>query len=105
MSRAKSEMTSLALRKKLLLAESEVNREQFVLECRSLGSEVRGLRGRLNSMCSAVTSAASVGLAGVKAIGEVREVYSKNRGSWLSALLTGVRAGTSLWKSFRSRRN
>jgi hypothetical protein len=92
-------MTSLALRKKRLLAESEVNREQLVLEYRSLASEVRELRGRLQTVCSAVTSAASVGMAGVKAIGEVREIYSREKGSWLSALLTGV----SLWKSIRPR--
>ena len=105
MSRTKSQMTSLALRKKLLLAESEINREQFVVEYRSLVDEIRELRGRFNVVGSAVASAASVGVAGVKALGEARQVYSKQRGSWLSALLTGMRAGTSLWKSFRSRRN
>ena len=98
-------MTSLALRKKLLLAESEVNREQLVLEYQNLTSEVGELAERFHTVCSAVTSAASVGMAGVKAIGKVRETYSKEKGSWLSALLTGMRAGTSLWKSIRSRRN
>lgn len=105
MPRAKSQMTSLALRKKLLLAESEVNREQLIVECRSLVDEMRELKGRFSVVGSAMASAASVGVAGVKAIGEVRQVYSKERGSWLSALLTGMRAGTSLWKSIRSRRN
>lgn len=105
MSQSKSQMTSLALRKKLLLAESEINREQFVVEYRSLVDEIRELRGRFSVVGSAVASAASVGVAGVKAIGEARQVYSKERGSWLSALLTGMRAGTSIWKSIRSRRN
>ena len=96
-------MTALALRKKLLLAESEVNREQLVVEYQSLAGEVRDLRGRFNTLCSAVTSAASVGIAGAKAIGEVRQIYSKEKGSWLSALFSGVRTGTSLWRSIRSR--
>lgn len=104
MSRAKSKMTSLALRKKLLLAESEFNREQLVVEYQSLGGEVRELKSRFNTAYSAVASAASAGIAGVKAIGEVRrEVHSKERGSWLSAVLRGMRAGTALWKSIRSR--
>ena len=91
-------------RKKLLLAESEVNREQLAGEYRNLTSEVRELRSRLNTACSAVASAASAGIAGVRAIGEVRrEIHSKQRGSWLSALLNGMRAGTALWKSMRSR--
>jgi len=103
MYRTKSQMTSQALRKKLLLAESEVNREKFVVECQSLTAEIQQLKGRLNTVYSAVTSVASVGIAGVKAIGEARQTYSKERGSWVSALLNGMRAGTSLWESFRSR--
>jgi hypothetical protein len=98
-------MTSLTVRKQLLLAESEINREQLVRDCRTLTDEVRELRERLHTVCSAVTSAASVGMAGVKVIGEVRGACSREKGSWLSALLTGMRAGTSLWKSFRSRRS
>ncbi|HEX5222214.1 MAG TPA: hypothetical protein VFZ59_21855 [Verrucomicrobiae bacterium] len=96
-------MTALALRKKRLLAESEVNREQLVIEYRSLNGEVRELKSRFHGVCSAVTSAASVGMAGVKAIGEVRETYSRDKGSWLAAVLTGMRAGTSIWRSIRSR--
>ena len=103
MSRAKSQMTSLALRKKLLLAQSEINRQQLVVEFRNVTSEVRQLRGRLNTVCSGVASAASAGIAGIKAIGEVRGVYSRERGSWLSAVLNGLRAGTALWKTVRSR--
>ena len=102
MSRAKSQVTSLALRKKLLLAQSEINREQLVVEYQNVASEVRQLRGRLNTACSAVASAASAGIAGIKAIGEVRGIYQE-RGSWLSALLNGRRAGAALWKSVRSR--
>ena len=96
-------MTSLALRKKLLLAQCEVNREQFAVEYRQLAGEVRRLKGRLAPACSAVASAASAGIAGVKALGQVREVYSKERGSKLAALLSSLRAGTALWKSIRSR--
>ena len=93
-------MTSLALRKKLLLAECEINRERFFVECQSLVDELCKLKGRFSGMRSAMASAA----AGVRAIGEVREACSKERGSWLSTLLTGVRAGTSIWQSMRARR-
>ena len=96
-------MISLALRKKLLLAQSEVNREQFVVECRHLTSEISQLRGRLDKARSVMVSAASAGIAGAKAIGEMRQIYSKERGSWLSALFSSLRAGTALWKSIRSR--
>ena len=105
MSRTKSQVTSLALRKKLLLAESEVNREQFTIEYRGLKKEVHELRDRISAVSSAVATAASAGVAGVKAIGQARQLYSGERGSWLSALLTGIRAGTSIWKSTRSRSN
>ena len=105
MSRAKSQMTSLALRKKLLLAENEVNRERLLHECQQLGGEVRRIRGKFSSTLAAVASAASVGIAGAKAIGEVRSRCSKEKGSWLSALFDGMRAGTSLWRSMRSGRS
>jgi hypothetical protein len=98
-------MTSLALRKKLLLAESEVNRERFTVEYRGLRREVDELRDKVSALSSAVASAASVGVAGVRALSEARQLYSREKGSWLSVLLTGVRAGTSIWKSMRSPRN
>ena len=96
-------MNLLALCKELLRAQSAINREQLVVEFRNVVSEVHQLKGRLIVAGTAVTSAASVGIAGIKAMGQVREIYSQGRGSWLSALLNGLRAGTALWKSVRPR--
>ena len=97
-----SHLTSLVLRKQLLLAESEVNREQLLNEWHSLTNETRELAHRAQFVCASVASVASLGIAGVKTMRELQAARSNGKASWISTLINGMRLGTALWKSFRS---
>jgi len=99
-----SRLTTLELRKQLLLAESEVNRMQLLLEWQTLASETRELADRCRSACSAVSSLASLGMAGFKMVRDWRSERATKTGgrkSWLSTLINGVTLGARMWKSMR----
>ena len=102
MSGMKSGLTPLLVRKQLLLAESEVNRVQLQHEWQCLEKETRALACHAQSVCSAVTSVAAMGIAGCNAFREFRAARCQGKTSWLATLINGVRLGTALWTSFRS---
>ena len=101
MSGTKSRLTSLALRKQLLLAESEVNRVHLANDCRRLVEESQVIVDRVHSIYSSVMSVVSIGVAGFKAAKDMRAASGNGKASWISKVFNGVRVGAALWKSFR----
>ncbi len=103
MSGTKSRLTPIEVRKQLLLAESDVNRVQLLHEWQSLERGARELARHTQSICSAVTSIVSMGIAGFNAFRDLHATRRRHgKTAWFSTLINGVRLGTSLWTSFRS---
>jgi hypothetical protein len=100
----KSQLTPLETRKQLLLVESELNRAQLLNELRDFKNEIDHLKYQVREMGSIAASAAKLA-ATFSAIGQAfshRNEGEKEKPSWISTLLNGAKAGTSLWHLFRS---
>jgi hypothetical protein len=98
-------LTLLQTRKRLLLAESELNRAELLKELAGLKSEMDRIKKRVHIVRSVAPSIAA--LAAVVSI--FRRNFSKPANSenrprkpWTSALLKGARAGASLWFAIKS---
>ena len=94
-------MNTLATRKQLLLAESELNRVQLGREMAELRAGIRTLTGRAQSFTSIVSSVAVV----VSALAAFRRGKSADAGakpSWPQTILKGAGLISSLWLAFRS---
>jgi hypothetical protein len=96
-------LNSLEARKQLLVAESELNREQFIKEVQMLKQTVIQIKEQAHSIGTVVTSAAKV----VSTLLTVRQLFSgrakEGTGkSWVGALVKGAQICASLWGS-RSR--
>jgi hypothetical protein len=103
MSREKSHLTPLETRKQMLLAESELNRIQFLHEWNELKGEIRRVTDPLKTAGAFISLAAETGTV----LSILRPIFRrKNEAgeekSWVSDLLDGAKAGISLWKVFRS---
>jgi hypothetical protein len=95
-------MNSLESRKKLLIAESELNRAQLVQEWQTLTTEVHAIRRQ----AATVTSLASASVALVAGLGFCRRKRTApvaERPSWWRTLLTAAQLAIPLWLEFRAR--
>jgi len=100
----KPQLTSLETRKQLLLVESELNRAQLLNELRDFKNEILHLKHQVLEMGSIAASAAKLA-ATFSAIGQAfsrRNEGEKENSPWISTLLNGAKAGTSLWRLLRS---
>lgn len=91
----------LDARKRLLVAESELNRAQLVQDWRAMAGAV----GELASSARAVGSAVS--MAGRLFAGLFRHKKTApdpEKPSWLQTILKGAQLASSLWSEFRSHR-
>jgi NADPH:quinone reductase-like Zn-dependent oxidoreductase len=94
----------LELRKRLLIAESELNRAQAVQECQAVTEGARSFLGRVKSVGS-IASAAALLAAGVTAFRRAHAAHKAEKGSWLHLILKGAQAAAPIWLAWRSRRN
>jgi hypothetical protein len=104
MSGKKSQLTPLETRKQLLLVESELNRAQLLNELHDFKNEIHHLKHQVWEMGSIAASAAKLATT-FSAIGQAfshRNEGEKEKPSWISTLLNGAKAGTSLWLLLRS---
>ena len=104
MSGKKNPLTPLEVRKQILLAESELNRVQFIHEWNDLKNELHRLTGLLRTVGAVASSMAKAGAT----FSLLRRFWSrdgsKEKKSWGSMLLDGAKTGASLWLMFRSRK-
>ena len=93
-------MSSLKSRKQLLVAESELNREQLSEEWQAMAHGVRYFAHRTKTIVG-WASAGALLVAGVTALrrGPYRSGDAKS--SWLQKILKGARAASTLWFAFR----
>lgn len=104
MSGKKSQLTPLETSKQLLLVESELNRAQLLDELRDFKNGIHHLKHQVWEIGSIAASAAKLATT-FSAIGQAfshRNEGEKENPSWISTLLNGAKAGTSLWLLLRS---
>ena len=90
-------MNPLASRKKLLLAESELNRAQLLQDWQTLAVEAKVVAQR-------ATTFRSLASASVVLVSELikRRQPAVKKTSWLQSILKGAQLAGSLWMQFRS---
>ena len=101
MSGKEPQLTPLESRKRMLIAESDLNRAQLLQEWQSMTAEVRGLAERARTFSSMASSVASL----VTGLWTCRNGPSKTaaaKPSWIDTVLKGVRLAASLGLAFRA---
>jgi hypothetical protein len=91
----------LESRKRLLIAESELNRAQLAQEWIALAAGVRSLTARVRSFGS-MASVAALLLTGFAALRRRKRTKADVKPSWLQTVLKGAQAAGSLWLAFRA---
>ena len=94
-------MNPLASRKKLLIAESELNRAQLVLDWQTMADEVHALTRKaktIGGLASVATMLASLALFRRKT-----PAPAAGKSSWLQTVFKGAGLAASLWQMFRTR--
>ena len=100
-----SGLRALEVRKKLLLAEGDLQRALLLEDLTDLRAQSGRLAQRARSVV-ALASTAVVALAGVSAWrrkAATQEADSPSHPSWMNVLIKGIRVGASLWFALRSR--
>lgn len=95
-------LNPLESRKQLLLAESELNRAQLVVDMAALSADVDALTERAKSLGSLASSAAML-VAGLAALRRGKAADADAKPSWFKRILKGAGVVSSLWLAFRSR--
>lgn len=97
-------LTPLELRKKLLVAESELNRSQLVQECNLMLEDACAVARQLRSI-GAITSAGAL----LFTLWRRRKHHAEpapaadKKPSWVQAVVKGTKLATSLWLTLRNR--
>ena len=95
-----SRVSVLALRKQLLVAESELNRAQLYDEWRELTDEVFDLAHRAKTLAVWSSSAAML-IAGLAAFRNRRVKVAEQKPSWFHRVLEWVQFANSCQRAFR----
>jgi hypothetical protein len=105
MFRKDSQLTVIQARKKLLVAESEVNRAELLREIGALKGEITHIKKQMRTISSIASSAALVATA-FSLFRNHRSSAENSHGpkktSWITAALAGARIGTSLFLKIKS---
>ncbi len=97
-------MNALESRKRLLIAESELNRAQLVEDLVSLSEDVSTIGERARSFRS-IASAVAVLVAALAAFCGRRPARATEKASWTQTILRGAGLVSTLWLAFRSLRH
>jgi hypothetical protein len=95
-------ISPLQAHKQLLVAESELNREQLQEELSTIRESVGQTVSRLKTVGS-LASVATLLVAGVSAFRHKSD-GSETKTSWVGTILKGAQLAGSLWLGFRSRK-
>lgn len=95
-------MNTLASRKKLLLAESDLNRAQLAQEWRTLAGDVHALTESARTVGSIATAVATL-VAGLSSFRHKKTAPAAAKPSWWQAVLKGAGVVSAFWSEFRAR--
>jgi len=93
-------MNPLTSRKRLLIAESELNRAQLVQEWQAMAGNVHALAGRAKTIGS-LASAAALVVAGLASFGRKKSAPAAEKPSWWQKILTGAEWVLVISQAFR----
>jgi hypothetical protein len=97
-----SHVSPLALRKQLLIAESELNRAQLSEEWHTMAHGARNLAHRAKAIAAWAPSAALL-VAGLAALRRRKPAPAAKNSSWFQRILNGARLASTIWFAFRAR--
>jgi hypothetical protein len=103
MSEKNSHVNPLESRKRLLLAESELNRAQLVEDLGALKSDVNALVDHVKSFKS-IASSAAVLVSGLAAFQREKPANGDGKSHWPRRLIKGAGLIFKLWRAFRPKR-
>lgn len=98
-----SDLSPLASRKQLLIAESELNRAQLSEDWQTIEHSVREVAHRAKTIGGWASSAVML-VAGVAALRRGPTAPGNAKSSWFQKILAGARVASTIWFAFRSRR-
>jgi len=93
-------MNPLESRKRLLVAESELNRAQLTQEWGAMAAGIRTLTDRAKSFGS-IASAVGLLVAGLAAFRRGQRAPADPKLSWLQTILKGAGLVSTIWLAFR----
>jgi hypothetical protein len=102
MSRKKTRLASLELQKQLLIAESEINRAELILDWKTIEAGLCGLASRAKSVRKGAAVAAMLA-AGLAASRRSDPAPPAAKQSWFQIILSGARLCCSVWLALRAR--
>jgi hypothetical protein len=88
-------------RKQLLIAESEINRAEMLLEWQEVSGGVRAFTNRVKSVGSLASAATLL----VSAFPFRKAEPSTAKSSWVNTIFKGAKLAGSVWLAWRSRRS
>ena len=94
-------MNPLAVRKQLLIAESEFNRAQLVRDWETVSDDVHALTRRAKTI-SSLASAVTVLIAGLTSSRREKSADA-SKPSWMQTILKGAGLIGAFWSEFRAR--
>jgi HPt (histidine-containing phosphotransfer) domain-containing protein len=94
-------MNPLQSRKKMLIAESELNRAQLVRDWQTMADDVHALTKQARTIGALASAAASL-VTGLLSFRHKTPVPVDEKPSWLQKILKGAQLAGSLWTEFRS---
>lgn len=97
-----AQLKDLAVRKQLLVAESEIHRAALRSDWQSLCEEAGRLTEEMRAFGSMASGGAKLVASGI-ALKDLFMGRSKPGHSWTTILMKGASAGLSLWKVFRAK--
>jgi hypothetical protein len=93
-------MNALASRKRLLIAESELNRAQLMEDCQRMAADASALTRRatsLNAFATAVLSLVTV------CVSNISPAAPPEKTAWWQTVIKSVQPIAALWAVFRNR--
>ncbi len=93
-------MNSLDSQKKILVAESELNRAQLVQEWRTMVHEGHALADQARTVTSLVSAATSLA-AGLMSLRRRKSAVAAEKPPWWQTILKVAQVAGSLWSEFR----
>jgi len=95
-------MNSLTSRKKLLIAESELNRAQLVEELQTIRDKFQSFANEARTIGSLASAAATL-IAGIASFRHKKESAPvAEKPSWMQTILKGAGVVSTIWTVFRS---
>ena len=93
-------MNPLELRKRILIAESELNRAHLVQDWQTMAGEVHALAEEARTIRSVASAAGSL-VAGLAALRRKKSAPAE-KPAWWQTLLKGAGQISTLWSAFRA---